>query len=303
MTERVHFIPVGFDFERLIFPISKGQMEADRVVLITNAGDLDEELNEAAKLAGNMTQRLEESFELIDVEVEQKPIETDKMFEYETLYPMAYEYILDELERGNEVFVNISSMPRTVAFAFATAADSIITEYQEEIEEIRDSLHTYYVSPENYLVQEMMEVLEDTSEFLKQYEDLRAHNIISDIQQLLDRINKRGVTEGARSLNGQMYVEFPSSPRSSVDDFERTILDFLFEGDTVASTSALAEELAQVLNEEYNESFRSRVQYNVSKLDEKGYVDREWVGNRLETELSTMGRMWVKTHDNPRIHD
>ena len=35
MTERVHIIPVGFDFERLIYPISQGQMEADRVVLIT----------------------------------------------------------------------------------------------------------------------------------------------------------------------------------------------------------------------------------------------------------------------------
>jgi predicted transcriptional regulator len=50
------------------------------------------------------------------------------------------------------------------------------------------------------------------------------------------------------------------------------------------------------MEEEYDESFRSRVQYNVSKLDEKGYVDREKVGNRLKTQLSTMGRMWVKTH-------
>lgn len=300
MTEQVHFIPVGFDFERLIYPISQGQMEADRVVLITNTGDPDEkEVNKAAKLATKMTQRLENSFELIDVEIERESIETEDMFEYETLYPMAYTYILDELDKENEVFVNISSMPRTVAFAFATAANSIIAEYQEENDEIRDLLHTYYVSPEEYLVHQMKEVLENTSETLDQLEK-REDSIVDkqhkEIQQLLKRIDKNGVTEGARDLDGQMYVEFPSAPRSDVEGFEETILVFLFQQGPVASTSALAEKLAEELKDEYNESFRSRVQYNVSKLDEKGYVDRVEDGNRLETDLSTIGRMWVKTH-------
>lgn len=300
MTERVHFIPVGFDFERLIYPISQGQMEADRVVLITHEGDPDDEAtNKAAELASNMTLRLEDSFKLIDVEVERESVEMEEMFTYETLYPMAYEYILDELKAENEVFVNISSMPRTVAFAFATAADSIIAEFQEEIEDIRDRLHTYYVSPKRYLVHRMMEVLEnaaDTLDDLKQYEDLTVHSQYEEIVQLLDRINESGVTEGARDLDGQMHVEFPSSPGSDVEDFEETILNFLFGKDSIASTSALAEQLAEKEEEEYDESFRSRVQYNVSKLDEKGYVNREKVGNRLETQLSTMGRMWVETH-------
>jgi hypothetical protein len=300
MTERVHIVPVGFDFERLIYPISQGQMEADRVVLITHEGDPDDKAtSKAAQLASNMTRRLEDSFKLIDVEVQRESIKIEGMFDYETLYPMAYDYILDELKADSEVFVNISSMPRTVAFAFATAADSIIAEFQEDMDEIRDRLHTYYVSPEEYLVHRMMEVLEnaaDTLDDLKQYEDLTVHSQYEEIVQLLDRINESGVTEGARNLNGQMYVEFPSSPGSDVGDFEKTILNFLFGKDPIASTSALAEQLVEKEGEEYDESFRSRVQYNVSKLDEKGYVDREKVGNSLETQLSTMGRMWVETH-------
>ena len=52
MTERVHFIPVGFDFDRLIYPISKGQLEADRVVLITHEGHPDDDATDrAAELA------------------------------------------------------------------------------------------------------------------------------------------------------------------------------------------------------------------------------------------------------------
>lgn len=300
MTERVHFIPVGFDFERLIYPISQGQMEADRVVLITHKGDPDDEATgKAAELASNMTRRLEDSFKLIDVEVQRESVEIEDMFDYETLYPMAYDFILDEMKAENEVFVNISSMPRTVAFAFATAADSIIAEFHEDVGELRDRLHTYYVSPEEYLVYRMMEVLENaaaTLEDLKQYEDLTVHQQYEEIVQLLDRINESGVTEGARDLDGQMYIEFPSSPGSDVEDFEETILNFLAGKDPIKSTSALAEDLAKGLGEEYDETFRSRVQYNVSKLDEKGYVDREKEGNRLVTQLSTMGRMWAETH-------
>jgi hypothetical protein len=298
MTERVHFIPVGFDFDRLIYPISKGQMDADRVVLITHEGDPDDDATDrAAELASNMTNRLENSFELIDVEVEREPIDIEELYEYETLYPMAHEYILDELEAGNEVFVNISSMPRTTAFAFATAANSIIAEYQSEVEGIRDMLHTYYVAPDKYLVLEMIDALEDAKDLFEEMsEDIRVHPQYTNIQDLLNKIDENGVTKGARDLDGQMYVEFPSSPGSDVEAFEETILNFLFEKDPISSTSALAEQLAEEEGEEYDESFRSRVQYNVSKLDEKGYVNREKEGNRLETQLSTMGRMWVETH-------
>lgn len=298
MTERVHFIPVGFDFDRLIYPISKGELEADRVVLITHEGDPDDDATDrAAELASNMTNRLENSFELIDVEVEREPIDIEELYQYETLYPDAHEYILDELEDGNEVFVNISSMPRSTAFAFATAADSIIAEYQSEVEGIRDMLHTYYVAPDKYLVLEMIDALEDAKDLFEEMsEDIRVHPQYTNIRDLLNKIDENGVTKGARDLDGQMYVEFPSSPGSDVEDFEETILNFLAGKDPIQSTSALAEQLAEEEGEEYDESFRSRVQYNVSKLDEKGYVDREKVGNRLETQLSTMGRMWVETH-------
>lgn len=300
MTEQVHFIPVGFDFERLIYPISQGEMEADRVVLITHEGDPDDEATgRAAQLASNMTKKLEDSFELIDIETDREPIEIEELYEYETLYPEAYRLILNELEKGNEVFVNISSMPRTTAFAFATAADSLITEFQEDMDEIRNYLHTYYVAPEEYLVLQMREVLENAAETLdelKHYEDLTIHSQYEEIEEILGRIEDSGITEGARDLDGQMHVEFPSSPGSDVEGFEETILKFLDGKDPISSTSALAEKLAEERGEEYDASFRSRVQYNVSKLDEKGYVDREKLGNRLETQLSTMGRMWVKTH-------
>ncbi len=298
MSEQVHYIPVGFDFERLIHPISKGEMDASRVVLVTHDGNpADNDTEEAARLADNMAHQLERSFNLLDVEVESVGLEVDELYNYEHLYPMAYDQLLDELEAGNEVYVNISSMPRTTAFAYATAADSIIAEYQQELEGIRERLHTYYVPPKRYLVLDMIQCLRDAKELLEEMgEDLRVHPEYIKIQELIDKINENGVTEGVRDLDEGMYIEFPSSPGSNVEDFEWDVLHFLGAEGAFSSTSELAERMAGYLNEEYDESFRSRVQYNVSNLEEKGYVNREKHGNRLETELSKMGEMWVETH-------
>lgn len=301
MSDQIHFIPVGFDFDRLIRPIAKGELEADRVVLLTHEGTPEDgPTTRAARLASNMTGKLERTFDLVDIEVEKEGVDLDTMYEYETLYQMAHGLILDEIDKGNDVFVNISSMPRTVSFAFATAADSLITEQQDEREDIRERLHTYYVAPKEYLVLEMLDVLEDTAEAfdeLKEYEDLRVHQQYEDIMDLLNRVDESGITEGTRDdLDGKMYVEFPSSPGSDVEGFEEEVLRFLKGKGTFESTSELAERLAEEINEEYDESFRSRVQYNVSKLDKKGYVSRNKAGNRLKTEISTMGRMWVETN-------
>lgn len=303
MTEHVHLIPVGFDFERLILPISKEEMDADRVVLITHEeGTGDESEERAAELATNMRQNLERSFDLIDIQTEMYEIDVDELYEYEVLYTEAYSLILNELEQENQVYINISSMPRTVSFAFATAADSIITEFQnqdepiEEDESIRDYLHTYYVAPDDYLVLDMIDILEDVQDLLEEFgENVHVYPELNRVQDILERVEENGVTEGAKDLGGEMYVEFPSSPGSNVEGFETTILHFLYANGPIKSTSKLAEQLADELGVEYDDSFRSRVQYNATKLDEKGYVSRVQAGNRLETDLSTMGRMWVTT--------
>lgn len=292
MTDRIHFIPVGFDFHRLIYPISKGNLPADRVVLIdTDTEDVD---SRAGDLAGNMVQRLEESFELIDVVVDHEQIEYEQLYSYENLYPRAYDYLWTELQNGNEVYVNISSMPRTVAFAFATAADSIIAEKDPKY---RDQVHTYYAAPDEYLVLDMIEAIGNQIEFLEKLEDIRMPERLHELKEIREKIDRVGVTEGVREIDdGDMYVEFPASPGRELQQFEESILEFLYREGAMESTSQLAEQLAADLGEEYNDSFRSRVQYNASNLDERGYVDREEKGNRHETSLSTMGMMWVKTH-------
>lgn len=302
MHERVHFIPVGFDFERLFFPISKKQLDADRVIIVTHddhPDDVEGEEQQAVRLAGSLADRLHKSFEMIDVEVDEIELTRQELYDYEEVYRLAHQHILRELNEENEVFVNISSMPRTVAFAFATAADSLITERKDEFEDIRNNLHTYYVRPDKYVALEMLDELEKEIDFLDSLnEDTDIAERKETIQNLVDKVHEGGITEGTKNPpeRDKMHVEFPASPGSEVEGFEEDILRFLEGKDPLPSTSDLAKELAEEIGEGYDGSFRSRVQYNVSNLEDKGYVTRSKSGNRMETSLSTMGRMWVITH-------
>lgn len=293
MTEHVHFVPVGFDFDRLIQPISQGSLAADRVFLLHSGENADDE--QAKEFAGRMVASLERSFKSV-LGIDTKYETLEDIYDYEDVYVFAYTAFFEELREGNEVYVNISSMPRTVAFAFATAAGTIAAERPA----LRESVHTYYVAPEQYLVLKMLNQLEAERTFLENrlagQDDQQLENRLEEITELLETVFEHGITEGAEAMNGDLHVEFPSPPVSGLREFEGEILSYLQRHDGAQSVAQLAKGLSDRLNTEYDDSFRSRVQYTVSTLDDEGYIERTKVGNRNETRLSTMGKLWSRTH-------
>jgi hypothetical protein len=52
------------------------------------------------------------------------------------------------------------------------------------------------------------------------------------------------------------------------------------------------------MNEEYTDSFRSKVIYNVDRLGPggKGYIEQEEHGKSYRTRLSRIGELWVRSH-------
>lgn len=294
VAEDVHLLPVGFDFERLIQPISASDdLPADRVVILYSASGAEDE--RARKLVHRLVEKLEEDVErVLRLEVERNPVNQD-IFDYSNLYEFAYRLIIDELEDGNNVYVNISSMPRTVAFAFATAAGAIVLEDPE----IRDSITTYYASPERYLALDMIQQLEKDRDFLQDLQDQDIPGVeerCQEIEELLKKL-ERGVSEGVKQLNGGLHVEIPTPPIADLSDTEEEILWFLEGHGEVKSRTKLAEQLADELNVESDDSFRSKIQYNTKSLEEKGFVTRREEGNSYPTRLSKIGVLWARTHD------
>src|SRR6056297_2291734 len=147
---QTHIVPVGFDYDRLIAPLVRDQLDVDRVILLEGA--VGSEAN--VEYSQNLSQKLEQDFQNLLGAATERVVVAD-VYDYDAAFEQAYDLINAELDEGREVWVNISAMPRTVSFAFATAAHSVMVEREED----RDKIHTYYTAPEKYLETELAEEL------------------------------------------------------------------------------------------------------------------------------------------------
>jgi hypothetical protein len=290
---QTHIVPVGFDYDRLIAPLVREQLDVDRVILLEGA--VGSEAN--VEYSRHLAEKLEKDFtNLLGAETERFVVED--VYDYDAAFEQAYDLIMAELDNGDEVWVNISAMPRTVSFAFATAAHSIMVEREGD----RDRIHTYYTVPEKYLETELAEELRRQIDLLAELgegvDDDRVTERLATARDLLEEFDERGTTIGAKEINGSHVIELPVASFSNVKPFEEIILFTLGEHGVFESVSELAQELARELGEEYTDSFRSKVIYNVDRLGPggKGYIEQEEHGKSYRTRLSRIGELWVRAH-------
>ena len=326
---QTHIVPVGFDYDRMIAPLIRDQFDVDRVILLE--GTVGSEAN--VEYSRNIARKLEQDFtNLLGAETVREKL-TD-VYDYDAAFERAFDLINAELDRdedtaGNagdgesdgdgagsedaaferEVWVNLCSMPRPVSFAFATAAHSIMVERQAD----RDRIHTYYTAPEKYLETELAEELRANRDLLRELSehgsfasgddsdnsDLeRVRTRLETTTELLSEFDERGTTIGAKRIGDSHVIELPVASFQNVKPFEELILFTLGEHGEFASVSELAETLAADLNEEYTDSFRSKVIYNVDRLGPggKGYIEQEERGKSYRTTLSRIGELWVRAH-------
>jgi hypothetical protein len=304
---QTHIVPVGFDYDRLIAPLIRDQLDVDRVVLLEGA--VGSEAN--VEYSRRLSKKLEKDFtNLLGAETDR--VIVDDVYDYDAAFEQAYDLINAELDTGAEVWVNVSAMPRPVSFAFATAAHSIMVERQED----RDRIHTYYTAPEKYLETELAEELRAGRDLLadlldaaeREEDDAAAATVDLDpgrleerldaASNLLEEFDERGTTIGAKRIGTNHIVELPVASFSNVKPFEEVILFELGERGEFESVSELAEALSKELDEEYTDSFRSKVIYNVDRLGPggKGYIEQEEHGKSYRTRLSRIGELWVRAH-------
>jgi hypothetical protein len=292
---QTHIVPVGFDYDRLIAPLVRDKLDVDHVILLEGA------VGSAANVeySRNLAAKLEQDFRnLLGAETERFVV--DDVYDYDAAFEQAYEMINTELDADREVWANISAMPRTVSFAFATAAHSIGVERSED----RDRIHTYYTIPEKYLETELAEELRRQIDLLAdlagEVDDERVDERLRSARDLLAEFDERGTTIGAKAVDGSHIIELPVASFSNVKPFEELILFKLGEDGPFESVSELAQALANELSEEYTDSFRSKVIYNVDRLGPggKGYIEQDAHGKSHRTRLSRIGELWVRAHAN-----
>jgi hypothetical protein len=296
---QTHVVPVGFDYDRLIAPLIRDQVDVDRVILLEGA--VGSESN--VEYSQNLSEKLEKDFKNLLGADTNRVIVAD-VYDYDAAFEQAYDLINNQLDIADdaEVWVNVSAMPRPVSFAYATAAHSIMVERQAD----RDRIHTYYTAPEKYLETELAEEVRAAKELLGDLLnagkatgfDQRIRERYQTAADLLEEFDERGTTIGAKPVDGGHIIELPVASFRNVKPFEKIILFELGEYGEFDSVSELAETLARDMNEEYTDSFRSKVIYNVDRLGPggKGYIEQEDRGKSYRTRLSHIGQLWVRAH-------
>ncbi|MFC6754360.1 DUF6293 family protein [Halorubrum tibetense] len=298
---QTHIVPVGFDYDRMIAPLIRDQFDVDRVILLE--GTVGSEAN--VEYSRNIARKLEQDFtNLLGAETVRERL--PDVYDYDAAFERAFDLINEELDRegpdgeSREVWVNVCSMPRPVSFAFATAAHSVMVERQAD----RDRIHTYYTAPEKYLETELAEELRANRDLLRDLQgdgdidDDRITDRLTTTSDLLSEFDERGTTIGAKRIGDSHVIELPVASFQNVKPFEELVLFTLGEHGEFESVSELAETLAADLNEEYTDSFRSKVIYNVDRLGPggKGYIEQEEHGKSYRTRLSRIGELWVRAH-------
>ena len=292
---QTHIVPVGFDYDRLIAPLIRDQLDVDRVILLEGAVGSEANVEYSRDLSG----KLEQDFQnLLGADTER--VVVADVYDDDAAFEQAFDLINGVLDGAAdaEVWVNVSAMPRPVSFAFATAAHSIMVERQDD----RDRIHTYYTAPEKYLETELAEQLRATADLLtdlrERVDDDRVDERLGETRDLLAEFDERGTTIGAKEIGGRHILELPVASFSNVKPFEEVILFALGEHGEFGSVSELAERLAAEMGEEYTDSFRSKVIYNVDRLGPggKGYIEQEAEGKSYRTRLSRIGELWVRAH-------
>lgn len=298
MGDHVHFVPVGFDFDRLIQPITQKGLDADKIYLLNSVEGVGEET--AERLVESMVDELDRILaNFLGYSVDK--IIVEDIFDYSSVFEFAYNKIRNELEKGNHVYVNISSMPRTVAFAFATAASSLII----EMPQYRNSVLVYYVPADEYLVLDLLDELDDEIEFLNRHEasfpDSEHQDRLESLRHLRDEIWEHGIARVSTSSPAQV-VEIPAPPMADLSPFQMRVLLYLNVVGKSPSITRFANQMAGTQGSS-GDTFNSRIQYNVDKLIEKGYIKGTEEGRGTTIELSRMGELWALTHNEEDIEE
>jgi hypothetical protein len=227
--------------------------------------------------------------------------EMDDVHDYGGAFQAAYLFLREQLLDRNRVWVNVSSMPRPVSFAWASAAQALALEDMEW----QERLTIYYTAPQDYLVTSAWPTLQtqvaDLEIALRDggVERLReaARSARDAISRLADTISNQGMTVGAREVNGSYLVPLPLSPPSRPREFEKELLTLVRKhGGNLETVTRLAHLYSAKKRRPEREflNIKARVVYTARLLQRRGFFRLEEKGRSTRIELTPLGQAWLQ---------
>ncbi|OPX68323.1 MAG: hypothetical protein A4E38_01843 [Methanoregulaceae archaeon PtaB.Bin108] len=138
LPETVHIVPLGHEIDRAVKPLLPHKAERVHLLAIPPQADFDARMKEKQT---DYTKKVIDRLEEYNIRVQFHPV---NMFDILEVLKTVSRIIIEEKERGNNIFVNMSSCGRKTAFAVTIAA-------------MFHEVDVYYVSADMYATGEFAE--------------------------------------------------------------------------------------------------------------------------------------------------
>lgn len=253
-----HIVIGGFEHDRIIGPIMGKYPVKKLFVLKGDTSSVYPEANELTEDFVDKIKKMPVELETVDVDI----------YDFDDVFSTTLEVIDRCVEDDEEtpVYLNVSSAPKLALIAMISAGFMARKKANVEL---------FYVSPEDYLVPELLVKSRDMKEDPDGFKEVR--------NNLLESGTGKGVKE---------YIDIPIFPLKDVDDLDMDILSVLYDEEGAQSIEALKEGV-NARREEENKVQRSNIQYRLNNMEEMGLVMKERKERRVEIELTKVGEMYL----------
>jgi len=250
----VHIAAGGFEYDRILKPMFN-RYPVDKLLLLRSKTS---PYQGPRNLAKRFIDKLQEN----PIEIK---IHRVDMYDFDDVYSKVIKILKNESNRNKKIYLNISSAPKLTLVAMMSAA--FMMKNQADIE-------IFYVSPEKYLIPEIVEKLSDVE------------NNVEELKELGNQFLENGTAMGLKN-----YEEIPIFPVKNITDRDRYILEVLKSSDGVDSIKEL---VLKVNRSRKKRIERSSVQYRLEKLKENGLVYTERHNKKLRISLTRVGDIYLK---------
>jgi len=261
-----HVAVGGLEYDRIIGPMM-GKYPVKRLFLLK--GDTRDEYPDADELTDEFVKKLENM--PIDIEM----VEVD-IYDFDDVFSATLDVIErctedvkdEDSEEETPIYLNVSSAPKLAMIAMISAG--FLAGRKANIE-------MFYVSPEEYLVPQLVAKGQDVGE---------REEALEEFMEVRDHFMESGSGKKVKD-----YSEIPVFPLKEVTELDMDILEVLHEEDGAESIGALTEKVNE-RREEEDKIKRSNVQYRLNKINKMGLVMTERKDRRVEIELTKLGEMY-----------
>jgi hypothetical protein len=285
MDEKVHLIPAGFEFDRVVWALET--FGVTKIYLLRGTGELESKIEEYAE-------RLKERYKDL--------VENQKFQEvYLNIFDLGEVFnvcktIIETEAMENQVFINLSTSTKLLAIALT------MTAWCCDTSKMRSLPILYYAKPKEYAHSNLIYFAKQVDKLLKNFEvltkekpeELRA--FLQELSSHLQAVSRRGMSWGRDDI-----ILIPFMPIKLPGDFEMKLLAMIETfGGEVKNIQALVESFeksegmrSKSKKGEESRAIRSKVTYHLRNLESRQLISRVPNKRGVRIKITSLGRVFV----------